>query len=532
MSTAANELRQQLEALAAANLAAPNASSLEPIERIVSRFEPEVIRAALAERLHDLRGDYGGILLRLVEAVGDEPLLQRLADALEAQPGLAPARMWEALELLQGSPVLTEHPELQAAHDDWAEILEADAEDDGEGLIAELASLLDEDDDPTQMVASLLDGLQHVESEHRAALIASLADRPTSPGLVHLLRLLAHATDPATRASALDALLGLNHESPLVLIAWRKLVAEHPEAAVAARASDALAHYGASKPVEPGLLPAHSDPLADALLTAADGWGLATIALRGRTIDGRYATVALRCDLMGGVVELAGQLDASEGPGLAWFDDLLARPDCDAIAGRPALTVGLLAGLLTLEGARTPLDLPFWLEQTLGRPALAGHPVGLGLLGPDPAGLDAAESRRAAARVLDACPSWADDSDTVYDLAEELLLRHGSGRPDPQRDAGAIRILFEHELCNLIERHRRMLLWMSVFWQTSGSLDLAADTRSLGAQLDEPGQATPGQPYLLELGLRSLFQAQKNLETGIDLRDPATRRQAADSVWP
>jgi hypothetical protein len=528
MSDSAEDLRRRLDALAVKPPADPEAR-LAQVESLIARFEPDLLRCELANRLVCLDSASGGLILQLVEAVGDETLLRCLAASLEAQPDLEPGRMWEALELLQGSRALDDHPELRAALDDWTEMLEA--EDDGEGAIAELARLLDDDDDPG-VVAVVLAALQGVEPAHRPSLLGSLAREHPGPGLTQLLRLLVHARDPLTRNAALDALDSLDPNEPTVRTAWRRLVDEHPDAGVAARSGDALARSLDSAQAESRqLASADSGPL-DALVTEVDGRGLATIVLRGHPRDGRYATAAFQCDMLSGVVQVAGQIDTTEAPGIAWFQTLLTRPDRDAIAGRPALALRLLAGALSIPSRPVPLDLPFWLESTLGRITLPAQRMALGAFDEFSRGPTAEVSQLAAARVLEACPGWLDDSDTAYNLAEELLLRQGPLDLDPKRDAGAIRILFESELSGCIERHRRMLLWMAAFWQDAGSHDLAVAAWTLGTNLDEAGQATPGQPYLQELAIRSLTRAQANLLAGIDLRDPAARQRLASTAWP
>ena len=88
-----------------------------------------------------------------------------------------------------------------------------------------------------------------------------------------------------------------------------------------------------------------------------------------------------------------------------------------------------------------------------------------GFPGSDPDALTPAETAGRALAVLDACPDWLDDSALTYELAEEILLREGDAAPDPRRDAGAYRFLFEHRLNGRLETYRRMLLWMSGFWR-------------------------------------------------------------------
>src|SRR5689334_19667644 len=69
----------------------------------------------------------------------------------------------------------------------------------------------------------------------------------------------------------------------------------------------------------------------------------------------------------------------------------------------------------------------------------------------DPSSLPFEEMPRRARAVLDRCPSWLDDSALTYELAEEIALREGDPSPDPRRDAGAYRYLFEHRLQGQLE---------------------------------------------------------------------------------
>src|SRR3954470_15060720 len=73
----------------------------EELERLVTGHPPDALRAAIAPRLHDLGGSDAEPVLRLVEALATPDLLEALALALRAQPGLAPERAWEALALLE-----------------------------------------------------------------------------------------------------------------------------------------------------------------------------------------------------------------------------------------------------------------------------------------------------------------------------------------------------------------------------------------------------------------------------------------------
>src|SRR4051794_16149414 len=80
--------------------------------RLVERFSAEQVIEAVQPRLMDLTGAGGEAMLRLVEAYPKAGLLQALAEAIEAQPDLAPERAWEALGVLEGAGLLEAYPTL------------------------------------------------------------------------------------------------------------------------------------------------------------------------------------------------------------------------------------------------------------------------------------------------------------------------------------------------------------------------------------------------------------------------------------
>ncbi len=127
------------------------------------------------------------------------------------------------------------------------------------------------------------------------------------------------------------------------------------------------------------------------------------------------------------------------------------------------------------------------------------------------------------AEVLDACPSWLDNSPLTFELAEELLLRWDGAPPDPDRDAGAYRFLFEHRLRGQLELYRRMLSWMGWLWQAAGATELARSALTLVEQLSDPQHVVPAHPFTAALSTRSLAAAQQALRLGFDPRKPVTK---------
>jgi hypothetical protein len=488
----------------------------EHFDRLVQRFHRADLVAAAGARLDALGGPEGEAVLRLVEALGTAELLESLAEALARQPDLPAERQWAALELLDGAGLLAAWPELAGR---WEELNEAI--DEG-GSLAELAAQLEDEPDGPWLA---LQGMGAVEPEVRAEIVAGLAGLPAGPGLVEFLRLLTFAHESATRAAAVAALEALPGDDPRAAAAWAAIAADHPDPDLAARARTHLGPSGTD------LVPlaAAAPRLRRSLVTALDGHGrgFVVLAAEGR---GEHAAAAFLCDVLGGVVAVEGQAgrDAEAVAGLV--ADFAGRPDRDAIDGVPELALGLLAGSLLLCGPASPPALRYWLERTAG-PGLRPRPFA----GPEPEGdpesLPADAVRTLADRVLDACPGWVDDSDLTYDLAEEILLRDGSASPDPGRDSGAYRYLFEHRLQGRLELYRRMLLWMAAFWRASTAPDLSRSALALAWQLSDAQHAVPGHPFTVALTTRSLAAAQADLRRDVDPRDPRVRSAGERGEW-
>jgi len=157
--------------------------------------------------------------------------------------------------------------------------------------------------------------------------------------------------------------------------------------------------------------------------------------------------------------------------------------------------------------------LRYWIERTAG-PDFRPRPF-VGLFGDERLAEHALDMLAEAAwSILEACPDWLDRSALTYDLAEEIALRSVEAPPDPRRDAGAFRYLFEHRLVGRLEHYRRMLLWMASFWHASGEPDLAQSALALAWQLSDPQHAVPGHPFAVALTTRSLLGAQADLREG------------------
>jgi hypothetical protein len=474
----------------------------EALGRLVERFPADAVMPAVLARLDDLGGPDAEALVRLVEAHPEPSALHALAEALAAQPDLPAERAWEVLSVLDGAGVLADHPVLAERWDELNEALDED------GSLAQLVDQIEGDPDGVWLA---LQGLGAVESDVRAEIVAGLADVPPGPGLVEFLRLLAYAHDRPTRDAALaDLSADDTHQNHT---AWAHLAAHHPDPAVAARASD---RTGRAAEATARQLAVAAPRFDRALVTAVDGRGRGTVVLSASRA-GRRVTAAFGCDVEAGIPEVFGDV----APASADPDDAVAayvsRLDEDVVENRPDLAVALLAGCLTLCGSDTPPALRFWVEATAG-PELRPRPFPAAFPDWEPGQIPFGEMRGRSQAVLDRCPDWLDDSPLTYELAEEILLRQREGDPDPVRDAGAYRFLFEHRLQGQLERYRRMLLWMAWFWRARGDEDDARSALALAWQLSDAQHVVPGHPFTVALTTRSLAAAQDALRAGRDPR--------------
>jgi hypothetical protein len=276
------------------------------------------------------------------------------------------------------------------------------------------------------------------------------------------------------------------------------------------------------------------------LVTGLDGRGRGQVALVAEDqARSRRVAVAFGCDVIAGITEVVGRIASIDDPepADALLSELRALPDRDSVEGAHHLALGLLAGALLLCGPETTPALRYWLERTAGPDLLPRPFAGLpdrpddGPPIPPPPPFEEIPGR--ASQVLDACPSWLDDSDLTFELAEELLLRWQGAPPDPVRDAGAHRFLFEHRLVDQLELYRRLLSWMGWLWRADGAIELSRSALALAEQLSDPQHVVPAHPFTAALSTRSLAAAQDLLRRGIDLRDPDARsRFDAGEVHP
>ncbi len=222
----------------------------------------------------------------------------------------------------------------------------------------------------------------------------------------------------------------------------------------------------------------------------------------------RWRTAGFHCDLLRGIIDATSEIDPAPPTTAALVDQWINRfgPSDGYILDSPELAVGLLGGSLRLGSA----EVPEWVRDLLNSLLGSGElPNRLPPFEPAAEGVIPSEEMPARADlVLDACPSWLDRSPLTFELATEMILRDGRVQPDPIRDAGAFRFLFEHRLSRRLELYARMLLWMAWLWHTTGHTELVSSAHALAGQLADEQYAVPSHPFIVALTSRSLLAAQ------------------------
>ena len=466
-------------------------------DRLIERFPVADLIEAVRDRLADLSGPDGEVLLRLVEANPGSDLPKALAEAVENQTELPIERLWGALDVLEGSGVLGDYPDLQELWDDLNESLDED------GSIEQLAEQIENDPDGIWMA---LQGLAAVELDVRHQIIAGLATATHGPGMIEFLRLLAYSDDPGTRKAAIESLVA-SESSPDLSIAWSDLAMRHSDPSVRMLAFDLVK----SSPV-PALMASRSTAIKEAtprivrsMVTAVGGNGQATLAIAS-TRGGNRVTAVFVCDVLDGVVGVHGNVAEESSMAGSAFDSFLIGNTEDVVEDIHPLALALLAGCLTLSNPATSPALRYWVETTVG---LDLKPVPFRAEFPnwDPSGIPFSEMPARSRAVLDRRPDWVDSSPLTLQIAEEIRLREGKLGPDPKRDAGAYRYLFEHRLADQLELYRRMLLWMAWFWRAGGEEEMGRSALALACQISDAQYVVPGHPFTVALTTRSLIAA-------------------------
>lgn len=488
------------------------------------------IEAAIKAAMTDLSSDRGAVAVRLVEELAEPSLFDALADALVDQPDLGVDLLYRTLEVLEGTGRIEARPDLFALREELIEAL------DGED--ASLEGLIDQIEEDPEDVWFALQGLAEIEPEVRAEIVAELGTGGSiGPGTAELLRLLSYAHDPTLRRSAIDALEAADRseksgngdeEDTSPQRALRDLAVHHPDPEVAERARRWIGGRGRADRDLPVTTP--RPRIVASLVSGLDGLGRGQVAIVAEDSDRELrVAVAFDCDVTSGIREAVGRIAplADPEPAEALLAELRSRPDCDTVEGRHELALGLLSGALLLCGPETPPSLRYWLERTVGPNHRPRPFAGVSSATEDPLAEVAPptfeEMPGRVAEVLDACPSWLDTSPLTFELAEELLLRWDGAPPDPDRDAGAYRFLFEHRLQGQLELYRRMLSWMGWLWQAAGATKLARSALALVEQLSDPQHVVPAHPFTAALSTRSLAAAQQSLRLGFDPRKSTAR---------
>jgi hypothetical protein len=459
------------------------------LDRLVASNSPEQIRRALPGRFGDLSGPHGEAVLALLEAFTTPELLDTLADTLDRQTDLSAERAGEILNLLAATGFLDSCASCGGC-------LEGPAGSAcrREDVLGELARQIEGDPDGVWLALRSLAGSDPAE---RAAIVTGLASRTPGPGLVELLRLVCFDPDPSSRRAALAGLEAMPGDDPHVAGAWARIAAEHTDPGVAARGRAGLSRRGGATGRELAPLQPHVE---GSLVTALDGRGRGHIVVRSRC-GGTSVAAAFACDVFAGVLDVRGAIAADDGPARALVTEFAARPDLDVVEDHHELALGLLAGSLLLGvGPPAPL-VRYWIERVAG-PNLRPRPFAERdrVVDPD-------LTLAGAHALLDAGPGWLDESELTRELAQEWSLREPGAPPNPARDSGLIRFLFERRLLGRVELDRRRLTWMAAFWQASGVEDLARLARTAAASLSEPQNLVPGHPYFTALAVRSLSAA-------------------------
>jgi hypothetical protein len=374
------------------------------------------------------------------------------------------------------------------------------------------------EDDPGECWPAM-ESLAAVDPSIRQAIIAELSGHRSKPGVRVLLRLLSAASDPSTRSMARRAFPERDSE-PIVEVGPHG--AGPRDAGGAGLVPAFLWARGAGVELEVG---SRSDtapldrlgiPLAGSLVTPVDGQGRGTIVVSSRQ-SGQRRTAAFWCDVRQGILDVVGDVEPdtpSAGRLLdEWIDHAGGEWACDV----PWAAIGLLGGSLLLCGPRVPGPVRDWLDGILGPHFQPSELPGV-VPGLEETAIPPQELAARAHDVLDACPSWLDRSALTFELAEEITLREGLAAPDPDRDSGAYRFLFEHLLIHRLELYRRMLFWMAWVWQGSGWTELARSAFALACQLSDEQYEVPSHPFTVALSTRSLEAAQARLRTAEDPR--------------
>ncbi len=373
-----------------------------------------------------------------------------------------------------------------------------------------------------------MESLAAIDEDMRRAIIAELSEHRAQAGVRTLLQLLSAASDTGTRSAARLALPEVEGTSPAGFALGLEAIRGGSSLSGDATAPTSSVRPGAelkqSQRSETSTLAGLGIRIVRGLVTSVDGNGRATIVVSSSQV-GQRRTAAFLCDVQKGILDVVGDVEPETPNAGRLVEEWISQTAGDCTCDVPELAVRLLGGCLLLCRTEVPGPIQDWLDGILG-PGF--QPSGLAGIVPDVDASRMPESEMAAHAhiVLDACPSWLDRSALTFELAEEICLREGLSTPDPYRDIGAFRYLFEHLLIHRLEMYRRMLLWMAWVWQGSGRSELSRSAFVLACQLSDEQYEVPSHPFTIALSTRSLEAAQDLLQTDAD---PRGSRQSQDS---
>jgi hypothetical protein len=357
-----------------------------------------------------------------------------------------------------------------------------DDDDPGVGWLEEVVARLEADPDERWPA---VESLSAFDAETRRQVVEALAGYRDRPGVRDLLDLLGSARDLGIRA-----------------VAARAIPAEGSTSLPAVRADRDGGDLR-------GPADAPDGRIVRSVVTAIDWDGRAIVVVSARVREYRR-TAAFRADVRRGILDVVGEIERDDSSAGRLFDHCVVQSEGRCAVDVHELAVRLLAGCRLLNGPDVPATVRIWLDATIGPDVAAlGRPGAF--RGPDPGMIPDGELPERAAAILDACPGWLDRSALTFEMAAEIALREGDAPPDPVRDAGAYRYLFEHRLSDRLELLARMLLWMGWVWHASGLGELSRSAFVLGGQLADEQYAVPSHPFTVALSTRSLRAAQERL---------------------
>ena len=358
-----------------------------------------------------------------------------------------------------------------------------------------------------------MESLAAIDPEMRRAIIGELSGHRSKPGVQSLLRILTAARDPDTRSAARLAYPEAAQPSPgegdplQAIRGSSRISGEEFSTTLLQSSSSGLevcTRREAMQLATPGI------DIVNGLVTPIDGMGRGTVMVSIRQA-GQRRTAAFWCDVRKGILDVEGEVEPDSPSASRLIEDWMDQTGGDCARDVPGLAVILLKGSLLLSGIEVPGHVRDWAEGMLGPDS---DPSEIPGFIPIPAfeSIRDEETARRADEILDACPSWLDTSTLTTGLAEEISLREGSSTPDPVRDAGAYRFLFEHLIIHRLEMYRRMLLWMGWVWRGSLREELSRSAFSLAGQLSDEQYEVPSHPFTVALTTRSLRAAQARIQ--------------------